>query len=930
MAKGVKRIRWTGKGQVIANLSTPNKKVVIPADKEVFFEVDLWYEGTPEADKKKDLTWILQDRKKNTIIVQRIHSANAPQRISIPKALCGPFEYYVEASLSGKRNVITQTGLLVSGHCPAKIVSSKWCTTNDGKDVRKEHLFNYGETVYLNLMTEGLNGHLNLSIDIYRRLDYQRDPLVQRFTSVDVIDGEINLEIKNTFAWYPKLKDIKETEKFYIKIFDPVNNLYISDEQNDTEHALYLKIYKKIVSQEVKTPTNLSPLKTGKPDKSKERFELCRFEIIEITESKKTPIRLFDNGKFNNGEDLKNVWNPKTPILKTILFDFEKHDITAEAKTTLNNVLQYLLGYQHSNIKIDGHACVIGKEQYNQKLSQQRSDAVKKIFVDGGLDASRIVSIGCGEVNATDDKNGRDNIKHKNEKEYIENRRVDITFDSYGHDAQTIIFETIAPSHEQNITIDITEYQNKACFKDVKHKKNIKITSPEYTKAIDKVADKLDFPIKSDLSWMNPAPLQYIWPRYNLTKIAGIEKSMDSANNYFVHVHSCRYFSNEANNTIQIKAYPDIKWSLEFFLNLTNDLSVKWANQSDYKLKELQSKAGKIGAERRWKQKEASIGFSLQAKWDNDKQNKELKREYDIKFKKLYDVFNSLGALSDGITNKTKGAVRSISPTGLPVSFVVKPPNLSFTGEWFLSPPKDNKLIIGTDVKLTLEASPLIGVEITIDLLGAAVFAVAGILSAGSASAEALELYKKIQTQLKKGISFGNEQAGVKTTVDIYMDLIISGTISTNSKFEFNTAGKAKDSDFKLAVESKLKVELKVGVKIKGEAVVAVVKVNAYFEASGAGSASVTFGHGIIYDDKGLYYQPQLGFDGLDITYVVKVSASLAIKIAKEGVKIDEKKEAKHTFAEGEFIGFIPPFDVIKELEELFDMSANIPLIKNN
>ncbi len=319
MAKGVKRIRWTGKGQVIANLSTPNKKVVIPADKEVFFEVDLWYEGTPEADKKKDLTWILQDRKKNTIIVQRIHSANAPQRISIPKALCGPFEYYVEASLSGKRNVINQTGLLVSGHCPAKIVSSKWCTTNDGKDVRKEHLFNYGETVYLNLMTEGLNGHLNLSIDIYRRLDYQRDPLVQRFTSVDVIDGEINLEIKNTFAWYPKLKDIKETEKFYIKIFDPVNNLYISDEQNDTEHALYLKIYKKIVSQEVKTPTNLSPLKTGEPDKSKERFELCRFEIIEITESKKTPIRLFDNGKFNNGEDLKNVWNPKTLILKNMI-----------------------------------------------------------------------------------------------------------------------------------------------------------------------------------------------------------------------------------------------------------------------------------------------------------------------------------------------------------------------------------------------------------------------------------------------------------------------------------------------------------------------------------------------------------------------------------------------------------------------------------
>jgi len=410
MAKGVKRIKWTGKGKVISKLSTPNKKVVIAGDQEVFFEVDLWYEGTTEADKKKDITWILQDRKKNTIIVQKIHSANVPQRISIPNALCGPFEYYVEASLSGKRDVINQTGLVVRGHCPAKIVSSKWCKTNDGKDVTKEHLFKYGETIYLNLMTEGLNGNLNLTVDVFRKSGDGKIPL-HRYTSVDVIDGEINLAIKNTFSWYAKLREIKETEEFYVKVFDPAIKLYIPNAKEETKHACYLKINKKVASQEVKTPTNISPLKTGEPDKNKERHELCRFEIIEITESKKTPIRLFDNG-----EKLKNVSNPKTPILKTILFDFEKYDITTEAKTKLNNVLQYLLGSQHSYIKIDGHACVIGKEQYNQKLSQQRSDAVKKIFTDGGLDGSRIVSIGRGEVNPTDDKNGRDNIKHKNEK----------------------------------------------------------------------------------------------------------------------------------------------------------------------------------------------------------------------------------------------------------------------------------------------------------------------------------------------------------------------------------------------------------------------------------------------------------------------------------------------------------------------------------
>ncbi|WP_278011751.1 hypothetical protein [Flavobacterium gyeonganense] len=288
MAKGVKRIKWTGDGKVISNLSTPNKKIVIHPDQYVAFEVDLWYDGTPEAEKKKTLTWILQDRKKNTIIVQRIQPAYAPKKISIPKALCGPFEYYLEASISGQRDLVNQTGLIISGNCPTRILSSKWSTTKDGKDVRKDHFFNYGETVYLNLTTEGLNGHQNLCIDIFRHLDYQTDPLVYRYTSVDVTDGEINLEIKSTNTWYPKLKNIKEKEEFYIKVFDPSNRLYIPDEKyNDTVHARFLRINKKIVSEEIKPPVNLSPLKTGKPEKTKERFELCRFQSISITENKK-------------------------------------------------------------------------------------------------------------------------------------------------------------------------------------------------------------------------------------------------------------------------------------------------------------------------------------------------------------------------------------------------------------------------------------------------------------------------------------------------------------------------------------------------------------------------------------------------------------------------------------------------------------------
>jgi hypothetical protein len=83
MAKGVKKIKWTGVGRVVNSLSIPNKKVVMVANQDVFFEVDSWFEDTIEEQKKKNLTWILQDKKNKTIISE----GNAPGK----QALCDQY-----------------------------------------------------------------------------------------------------------------------------------------------------------------------------------------------------------------------------------------------------------------------------------------------------------------------------------------------------------------------------------------------------------------------------------------------------------------------------------------------------------------------------------------------------------------------------------------------------------------------------------------------------------------------------------------------------------------------------------------------------------------------------------------------------------------------------------------------------------------------
>jgi outer membrane protein OmpA-like peptidoglycan-associated protein len=929
MAKDVKKIKWTGEGTVKSSLSVPNRKVTIDPDQYVWFTVGEWDEGLAETDKRKSLTWMLQDKKAKTIIKQKALPAGNKYGLKLSKNLCGSFEYYIEASLSGNRDLKRETGLIVSGFCEPKITTSKWCTTNDGDDVRKSHVFSYGEAIYLNIETEGLNGSKNLIVDVFRHENLKTDPLIFTYTSVDVIDGEINLAMLNTFSWYGKIKGIKEDEEFYVKIKDASTGKYIVDSHHDIIHARFLKIKKKIVSREVKPPTNLTPLKVGKPDEKAERYEPCKFDTIAID---KTIV-------FDKGKSKKGAINPKGSVTKTIFFDFDVSTINSEGNAKLNKTLQFLLENQSYSITVAGYACVIGKENYNQGLSQKRSDAVKKMFIDGGLDPKRIISKGFGEIQiqtgdknytikSDDDKKGKDNVKFKDEKAYIEARRVDVSFDYTGH-ALTIYYETIAPSHDKNVTIDITDFQNKACFREKnKHEKKIRVTSPEYAKKneMEKSGDTIDFPIHSSLETWNVAPMQYIWPKYNLLDGA-TGKGLDSANVYKVYAHSCRYFSEEKYTTVLVKAYPDIKWDFHFFLNLSNKLSVKWQHLPPGKDKEMKSKAGKIGAEKRWKQTEVDFGVILEANWDKIDAEKykghyDGTLKYEAKIKQFYSVFASLKEFSKGVTEETKGTVsksRLGKKLGESFSVEMNPPNFCLGAVWQLARGEKNgkkTTEIGTEVKFYFKAEPLIALALNIDLLAGLVQALAAGTTAGAGNLAA----KKIFYEVREWLSDDGHSIKLK----MYIDLEITGTINGSSNFTINTSSDKNIGDGQL--ETVLKAELKAGVEIKGVFVTLIAEAYVEAEASVIGSVSATFGHGIFFEnntkESKVYYQPTLKFNGLKVTGTIKAKVGLSIKKGLLEGKDYKKELVDYNFEKDVF----PPFDIIEKFEKVTGLSSKIQL----
>jgi outer membrane protein OmpA-like peptidoglycan-associated protein len=854
MAKGVKKIKWTGEGTVKSSLSIPNKKVTIDPDQFVLFSVGQWDEGISETDKKKNLTWMLQDRKAKTIIKQKTLPFNNKYGVKIPRNLCGPFEYYVEASLSGKRDLARESGLRISGYCEPRIKNTKWCTTNDGADVSKTHIFSYGNTIYLNIETEGLNGHKSLIVDVFRL-----GTLIFTYTSVDVIDGEINLAMSNTFSWYGKIKPMKETEQFYIKVKDPTTGKYIVNNKQQTEHAKFLQIKKKIASPDIKTPTNLTPLKVGKPDANAVRYEPFKFETIAI---EKTIV-------FNKGEKLKKLAHPKETIKKTLFFDIDSSIINEDGKTRINNVLQFLLEHDHSTITIDGYACVIGKENYNQGLSQRRSDAVKKTFINGGLDAQRIISRGHGEINATDDKMGRDNIKYKDTREYIDSRKVNISFVFNGHDAQTIVYETIAPSHDKNITIDITEYQNKACFREKgKHQKKIIVSSPEYSKPLEKVGTSLTFPVRSNLEYLDPAPLHYIWPKV-------------FANEYFVHAHSCRYFSNDKNATIVVNAYPDIKWELAFELKIDVENYSHNHMPAKYRIFEKHQKIATKEGYKRWllnKNGEIPIvvGIGLKAEWDDAQRKVSLTKEWEKKTEVLAKGLAKSVDLIQGAINVCRGVLEA---TSIPISFGVNYPKFEVVASWYLQK-EDNYLNLAMVGKVNFGAKPFIGANATIDLIAAAVT----IASYGTTGSPAIS---KIVSKIRK--------AGKKVGAEISADAKFYGEIEIMFNDLLINSIKGTQGGFLLIggeMGMKLIVEVKAGNNPWYRKKEPIIEFDAIARATG----DAYFGGEmkIDSDERGIYIEPTLLFSGLEVTLEAEVTIGwFKDSVEKKFTEVVPKKEIK-------------------------------------
>jgi len=113
-----------------------------------------------------------------------------------------------------------------------------------------------------------------------------------------------------------------------------------------------------------------------------------------------------------------NPCHMKKTSANSVYFSFDRSDLDAAARATLDGYATWLNGNQSANITVEGNCDERGSREYNLALGQRRADSVRDYLSTRGVSAGRIDTVSFGEERAA--------CKGSGEACWAQNRRGDI------------------------------------------------------------------------------------------------------------------------------------------------------------------------------------------------------------------------------------------------------------------------------------------------------------------------------------------------------------------------------------------------------------------------------------------------------------------------------------------------------------------------
>jgi len=122
-----------------------------------------------------------------------------------------------------------------------------------------------------------------------------------------------------------------------------------------------------------------------------------------------------DEGGIWDAKTKKCMPNPLKELLAKSLTDVNfktgSAELTQSSYSYLDEIAKSLTDYPELILTITGHTDSDGTEEYNQKLSENRANAVKNYLVKKGIGDNKLIAVGKGEtepIASNDTKAGKD------------------------------------------------------------------------------------------------------------------------------------------------------------------------------------------------------------------------------------------------------------------------------------------------------------------------------------------------------------------------------------------------------------------------------------------------------------------------------------------------------------------------------------------
>ena len=88
----------------------------------------------------------------------------------------------------------------------------------------------------------------------------------------------------------------------------------------------------------------------------------------------------------------------KPVLIDNIFYEFNKAVLTAQSTASLDELVKLLDMNPNVTIELSSHCDFRGSENYNQKLSQARAEAVVEYLINNGIEKERLTAVGYGET----------------------------------------------------------------------------------------------------------------------------------------------------------------------------------------------------------------------------------------------------------------------------------------------------------------------------------------------------------------------------------------------------------------------------------------------------------------------------------------------------------------------------------------------------